>query len=413
MKQQFDCTYLGQGAIFSTNSKENGVNNNELIIGGTQTGKTTSVVEPKLLYAQYSSYVIPLVKRTLIQKYEKSLRNKGYLVWDLNITNAYQSDIGVDLFDYIQSDEDYYWLAKQLVGNMTIEEFWNNTAINVLTAEMVFLKCKLGRVQLLDLLMFHNSIELDTSKSFLKTSVDDVFKDMMNQYPDNFYLSNWKMIYENAPKTAACIFSNVSNCLKELANENIIELANKNKRIQIDQMGDIRTVLFITTSPVDVQTTQFMNILYTLLFKTLFKKAQSLVRFRLNVPIQIVCDDFACGSKIPDIERYISIFSSTGIGVTLLLQSISQLNSMYNENAANTILNNCDTVCYTGGMDVSSCQLISRFSNRPFEEILNLSLGNIIIIRRGGYTFFTKRYAIYETTAYKEMMQQTDQILEI
>ena len=90
----------------------------------------------------------------------------------------------------------------------------------------------------------------------------------------------------------------------------------------------------------DLTSKNYISVIYALLFKELFSKAELLSNYRLPIPIHFVCDDFATGSKIPDFEHYISIFRSVGISVTLLLQDESQLSSVYSQHASSTILNN-------------------------------------------------------------------------
>ena len=58
--------------------------------------------------------------------------------------------------------------------------------------------------------------------------------------------------------------------------------------------------------------------------------------------------------------EYISIFREKGISVTLLIQSESQLQGMYGRENATTIINNCDTYLYMGGMDLVTGRNISE-----------------------------------------------------
>lgn len=50
-----------------------------------------------------------------------------------------------------------------------------------------------------------------------------------------------------------------------------------------------------------------------------------------------MCDDFAVSAKIHEFENYISIFREAGISVSILVQSLSQLTSLYGDAKATTM----------------------------------------------------------------------------
>lgn len=404
--KKYDNTYLGKGVVYSTNSEETGLNNNELIIGGTSTGKTTSFVEPKLLHAEHDSYIIPVSKRKIVKQYAPYLKKKGYKVYDLNFANPYQADTGFDIFDYLNGEDDYRWFADEITRGVSVEELWNQSARAVLLAEIIFLQlAKEDGVCLQDLILFHHGIRLNAAGTYLTTSIDSQFMEMQRLYPDNTALCGWNLIYENAPKTAMCIFNIVTSCLQIFMSHDLLELCTMVERLDISNIGNVKSVVFVTTSPVDMSTQKYVNLFYTILFKTLYNAAEARVDDQLPIPVHVICDDFACGNKIPDFARYISVLRSTGLSATILLQSESQLNSLYGDNEANIIINNCDTLVYTGGQDTESCKHFSLLTNKPFEDILWLKKGNVIIVRRGSKPIIVERYATYCDPEYEYILK--------
>lgn len=85
------------------------------------------------------------------------------------------------------------------------------------------------------------------------------------------------------------------------------------------------------------------------------------------------------------------------------LQSESQLYSMYGDDNAKTIINNCDTYVYMGGMDIMTAEHISKRINLPLEDILYLPIGQEIIFRRGQKPIITKRYDILNNKLYQKI----------
>lgn len=180
-------------------------------------------------------------------------------------------------------------------------------------------------------------------------------------------------------------------------------MTKKVKRVSFRELGNKKVALFITTSPMNKTHQNYVNILYADMFRELFEKAERSLDFRLKVPVHIICDDFACGSRIKGFEEYISIFRSAGISVTLLLQSETQLVSMYGEYEATTIINNCDTYVYMGGMDIATCQHISQRMNKPLHEVMAMPREKVVVFRRGDKPYVARRYQILDDPLYQQL----------
>ena len=117
------------------------------------------------------------------------------------------------------------------------------------------------------------------------------------------------------------------------------------------------------------------------MFKELFEaREKSIVE---GIPIRIICDDFACGAKIYNFHEYISICREEKISITVMLQTESQLQSIYGDYEAQTILNNADTYVYMGGNDVKTADNIARRAGKEVLEILYMPVGKELIFRRG------------------------------
>lgn len=57
-------------------------------------------------------------------------------------------------------------------------------------------------------------------------------------------------------------------------------------------------------------------------------------------------------------------------------------------------MNNCDTYVYLGGMDLKTCESISKRINIPCNEVLNMPIGKEYIFRRGQEPIITERYSL-------------------
>lgn len=74
-------------------------------------------------------------------------------------------------------------------------------------------------------------------------------------------------------------------------------------------------------------------------------------------------DDFTSGAPIKNFDNIISVIRSRDISVSLIIQSLSQLNSRYGNDEAKTILNNCDHILYLGSNDIDTLRYMSSRLN--------------------------------------------------
>ena len=206
-------------------------------------------------------------------------------------------------------------------------------------------------------------------------------------------------------RTGSCVYSSLSTVMDTLFTSEIKAIMQMKKTVDMHELANKKTVLFVITSPVNSSFNFFVNLFYSHIIKELFEYAERQPSGRLPLPVHMICDDFATGGRIKDFPEYISILREKGISVTLLIQSESQLASMYGDNDATTIINNCDTYVYFGGMDLATCKNISLRLNSPLEDVLYLPPGKEIVFRRGSRPVVTERYHIYEDERYKRAMR--------
>ena len=414
MGKNTDLSCLADGYVVPVDFQKTGINSNELIVGSTGSGKSMSNVYSRLLHTFNSSVVVPVAKRQVKQPFIRLFRKRGYYTIDLDMTRPELCKEKYDPMMYVGNERDVIEMAQNLLyagfgADMQRFEdpYWNDSATSMLAAEMCMVlmrtKKENKRASFSDVIQFHRSIVADYSSGIVTTSVDEQFRRAERLNPGNQASILWKTVQNVAAKTFSCIYSIVNGALDKVFSESMLKMLKEDQCVDFKMLGRKKTALFITISPMDVCMQNFMNIMYADMFRVLFAEAEQQENGRLAGPVHIICDDFAVTGRINGFDKYMSIFRSAGISVSLLLQSETQLAQMYGEMAATTIINNCDTYVFHGANDIRTCENIARRLNRPLPETMSMPVGKVVVFRRGCDPRMAERYKILDDPLYKEI----------
>lgn len=404
-----DRLILGENAIFSTNCSETGLNNNVLVCGGSGSGKTMSVSEPRLLETYHSSLIAVVSKRKIVNKYKPILKKRGYTVEDLNFIHPLESTAAYDPLQYISGYQDIAFLAEAIVKSdpkkdkSVADPYWDEAAVSLLSAEIAYIIMKKDNPTFTDVLKLHDSIDFKEENGQIATSLDYHFEYLARTDPGCYAVSCWKSFRRLPIKTASCVFSSLNVMLDTIFSQELRDMIRMNKKLDFKELSSQKTVLFITVSAVNPALHSFVNMFYAHMFKQLFEYAEDCPEGKLPIPVHVLCDDFATGSRILNFPEYISIIREKQISVTMLVQSESQLERMYGTEDAVTIINNCDTYLYMGGMDLKTARSVSERLNIPLEDVLYMPIGQEYIFRRGQKPIVTQRYNVLENEAYQKI----------
>ena len=111
-------------------------------------------------------------------------------------------------------------------------------------------------------------------------------------------------------------------------------------------------------------------------FLNLMKKSLLFVSGKTLKSILISCgarlDEFANIGQIPNFDKLIATIRSREISASIILQSQSQLKTIYKD-AADTIVGNCDTTLFLGGKEKSTLKEISELLGKETIDSFNQS----------------------------------------
>ncbi len=430
-KRGYDSLILADGpkGTYSMDPRISQANNNVLVIAGTGGGKTKSVVEANLLHATHQSMTVLLTKRRLLDQYAPLLKRRGYDVKVLDLVHPERSDVGYDPMLHLKDETDIIGLAKALLSNSGCasvkDPYWHTAAADLFTAFIRLVQLLYGdkarmadvleRIQKIDYPsqldydedVVYSPDEFHARKRYIRTLVPyDQFYALREIDPQMFM--SWYQFDKNGDKTGACIRSIMVSAVNSVMTKGIRQIMAKPEQLDLTDLVNHKTVLFILTSPVNPALHPFANLVLGALFKELFEYAESLPGGRVPIPLTAICDDFATGGQIPEFQHHISIFREKGIAVMMLVQSLSQLESMYGQAASVTIQDNTDNIIYMGGNNLDTAGQMARRIDKPLDEVLSLPRGQIYLFRNGQKGLQLQRYQIFNDPLYQKEIAPLD-----
>ena len=352
-------------------------NKNILVSGGSGSGKTRFFCKPSLLQA-HSSYVCTDPKGTLLPEIGAFLERKKYRIKCLNLIN-FRKSMKYNPLAYIRSEKDILKLVNALImntkgeGEKSSEDFW-------VKAERLYYSALIGYIwyeateeekNFITLLDLINASEAREDDETYQSPVDLLFSQLEEREPDHFAVKQYRKFKMAAGKTLKSI---LISCGARLAPFDIKELRDlmEYDELELDTLGDQKTALFVILSDTDSTFNFVAALMYSQLFNLLCDKADDFYGGRLPVHVRLILDEFANIGQIPNFDKLIATIRSREISASIILQSQSQLKTIYKD-AADTIVGNCDSTLFLGGKEKSTLKEISELLGKETIDLYNQS----------------------------------------
>ena len=352
-------------------------NKNILVIGGSGSGKTRFFCKPSLLQA-HSSYVCTDPKGTLLPEIGTFLERKKYRIKCLNLIN-FRKSMRYNPLAYIRSEKDILKLVNALImntkgeGEKSSEDFW-------VKAERLYYSALIGYIwyeateeekNFITLLDLINASEAREDDETYQSPVDLLFSQLEEREPDHFAVKQYRKFKLAAGKTLKSI---LISCGARFSPFDIQELRDlmAEDELELDTLGDRKTALFLIMSDTDTTFNFVIAMLQSQLFNLLCDKADDFYNGRLPVHVRCLLDEFANIGQIPNFDKLIATIRSREISASIILQSQSQLKTIYKD-AADTIVGNCDSTLFLGGKEKSTLKEISELLGKETIDLYNQS----------------------------------------
>ena len=381
-----------------------GLNNNDCIIGPSGAGKTRGYVLPNILQCAMQgseSLIVTDTKGNLRQMTEPVLREHGYQVVEIDFHDCANSPCGYNPLMYIRRDKQRNCYNEQDIMQVaailspvhtTHDPFWELSARMALAAMIGYVLEYLP----------HKEHNLNSVIRLMREMGTGKFDSLMDEVcviaPDSFTAVQYQMLknVQGSQKTYSSILAFIAEKLSPFSFNGVQKMFTNDRQLYIQNIGDRKTAVFLNVSDTDRSMDALVTLFYTQTLQVLCAHADRQPNSRLRIPVRLIMDDFSAGAAgcVPDFDQIMSVIRSREISVSIILQSLSQLEAVYGHHKAITIINNCDHLLYLGGQDVETAKYISVKANKSVHTILDMPLDHAWLFTRGSKAQEVEKYKL-------------------
>lgn len=392
---------LAAGIEVSNDTRVSGCNNNDIICGTSGSGKTGGYVIPNIQHLD-GSLVVSDTKGQLGRRFRADLTARGYQVYTLDLVNPMKS-CGYNPMSAIRRYTDGSYREQDILSLARLlcpitdhsDPIWDLCAANYMAFLIAYcLEAEpVGKRNLVHVGELH--------RKFSQPNGDVQFAEWISGHRNSFAAKKYFEIMANrgADKMFSSVMGFVNINLEPFSFKEAHYIFASRYSFDIRMLGRRKTVLFLNVSDTDRTFDRVVNIIYTQALQTLCAEADANWDGRLKVPVRIMMDDFAASAVIPDFDKIISVIRSRDISVSLMIQSLSQLESMYTPAVSRTILNNCDHILYLGGQDMETANYIAMRAVKTPENIMSMPRDKAFLITAGEKARLVDKIIPYSTVA--------------
>ena len=360
-KNEQNNTYLSERIAVSNHALSN---MNMLVIGGSGSYKTTSVLTPNILLAGMTNVILD-IKGDLLRKHGNYLKAHGVTVKSFNLINPEESDRYNPMY-YLETETDVIRLITNMQASVKPPDaqkgdpFWDDgVALYLqsmffhewLTAKEENRKPTLNNIlKLVNMESKHVGDE-DDDRTELQIEMDRLAKNHGDDYPP---VRDYRKLKEGAAETVRSIIIMV-NAMLRLCETSALKRLFEDDDIDIPSLGlgvdgnpNKKTALFLVMPDNDQSFNFLISMFYTQLFDVLIRIADHKCNGSLPIHVRLWADEFYAGPKPTNTEVLMGTIRSRNMSIVPILQSIAQIKAIFPQDKWEVFLDNCAVMIYLG-----------------------------------------------------------------
>lgn len=347
------------------------LNKNVLVAGLPGDGKTYTYVKPNLMQMN-SSFVVTDPKGLLVREVGTMLKEQGYQIKIFDLVNLTNSDM-FNPFRYMTSELDIDRITEAIVegtkkGDREGEDFWNQ-------AKLLLNRALIGYLYF-DSQVRHYEPNLSMVADLLRnmrrpnekelSAVEKMFKQLEEKLPGNYASRQWELFNSNfEAETRTSVLAIVATQYSIFDHDAVTNLI-KTDTMEMDTWNTEKTAVFVAISETNKAYSFLASTFFTVVFDQLTHSADAIIQGEKQgyepedlLHVQFIFDEFANVGKIPHFNEVLASIRSREMSIKIIIQAISQLDSLYGVPARKSMINNCATLLFLGTNDEDTMKYFS------------------------------------------------------
>lgn len=361
-------SYLHKGLVLDGQSRRLSPKesfNHMGILARTGGGKTTSYIIPNILKLAETknSMVITDLSGELYEKTSGYLKKKEFKVYVLDPEDLNNS-IGYNPLYYVKNSLDIDEVSEILIrsanpGAIRAEDkLWLDGAKSLLAILIKLLISTHNHkvVNLANLKYLLNNIKT-TYKDPETGEINYKLDDVIYKYCDKKTFSEWQGFMSGNEKSIDSFISTANVSLNAVAVNDNLSIITANHNINFENFRKEKSVVYIK---VPQQKQEQYSFLLNLFYKQFFNVMMERLPSKTDLPVYCLLDEFG-NMVIPSFSSIITTIRKYKVSISIVVQTLKQLESKYGKNEAYTIINGGITgKIFFSGADPEITEMVSK-----------------------------------------------------
>jgi type IV secretory pathway TraG/TraD family ATPase VirD4 len=336
------------------------------IVAKAGAGKSTVYIIPNILKLaeQNCSMVVTDLSGELYEKTSGYVASRGYKVYVLD-PEAIEESIRYNPLYYAVDNEAIDLILEILIksaytGNISSnDKFWLDGAKTIIS---IFIRVLIRSRE-------YKYVNLANVKHLLNnfgadgTSLDN----FISKYADDYTFSEWRGFIKGNQNTVLSFISSAQAILSQIGINDKLKTLTASHTFDFKKLRQEKSIVYIRIPTHKQKQYNFLqNLFYTQLFNTVLEKLPN----DRDLSIYCLLDEFG-NTSIPNFANIITVIRKYRVSISIVLQDLSQLNSRYGKEEANSIVNGgISGQIYFAGADLDiSSRLEKVLGNRYVERV--------------------------------------------
>lgn len=336
-------------------------NRNIFVVGGPGSFKSAGYVIPNVIVKNQQSIVVTDPSGEVYEKTANIKRMQGFDVRVVNFKNFLASD-RQNFFDYIDKDSDASIVAELIIksaGDSKMnKDVWFKSSVGLLNSLLLYAKYEFEpeKRNIENVIKFvqNNKPKKDSDEG--SAELDKRFAELPQDHPAR---ESYEFGFDvSEDRTRSSIVLTFVSDLRNYVDKEVRSYTSDSD-FDLKDVGRKKTIVYVMLPVLGNSNQALSSLFFSQMFQQLYRLGDE-NGAKLPVPVDFILDEWPNIGAIPDYEETLATCRKYRIGISTIVQSISQAVDKYNKDKANAIIGNHAVILCLGNVNNDTAKYIKE-----------------------------------------------------